>query len=270
VPAVPTPPPAGPEPVVITAEILEDPEAKAAAKEKARRQAKRARRVGLGIVNIGLGLHYARMVIILVAILAAIASVVLGIFLPPIAVACGFVMLLCGIFMPLAGIGGSILCLWAPQPSGARPWAIAALCLDLLAPVVGFALMAVGGNAAGALMGQGEAASAAVGLGVLFVVVVLAYTVAISPWVCFMLFLTRLARYLRADSLASDSTSQMGQGIVLFFAPLLLSLVVLLPKPIGGCFFGVLMLVWMVFFIMFLFRLLALIGSVRQVVARNS
>jgi hypothetical protein len=221
---------------------------------------------GMNLVRLGLGFHYARMLINLVAMLflmglvcfesgsrmvnspvASAASAGLGIS--------GLILFIALIFLlPLLGLIGSVLCLWVPRESKSRGVLIASLVLDVAVIPLGvvLAVMEISGF--------------------------FAIPVGLTSWILFMLFLQRLAQYLDQRSAVQDARNLLVLGIALFVGvPLLLvliSFVLTIMVAVSGTgkfllVLGVLLIfVWMILLIKFGFGLLQLFDALRTEIAR--
>jgi hypothetical protein len=211
----------------------------------------------LSLVNLGLGFHYARLVVILVCILlwmvmflvmASGGSLGLVLFLEIV------YFVGTGAVAPVLALTGSILCQWTPGESGSRHWIVLSLTLDclqfLLIPI--FFL-------------------AQVGLGGVFALMLFGFLFFVASWVFFMIFLSTLAHFLDQPGIGNEATRLMVKGLALlggFIMMLVLMFALIQVALLPVAFLTlILMLVWFVAYINFLFELLNLIGSLRQVIA---
>lgn len=218
---------------------------------------------GLSVVNVGLGFHYARLLVYLVSILIWMATILiaglsgaaqsgdtLGLlrFLE--------VVLIIGMLIvtPLLGLAGSILCLWVPGGSGARPWISLALALD----TVLFPLAVVR-----TLAGLGPTA--------VLVLMSVSFLLILAAFVFFMIFLSTLAEYLDQPGLSQEAHHLLFKGIALPVAFLMLVVLLYALMHVSPQLFGIpgviLLIIWLVVYLNFLFELLNLISSLRQVLA---
>jgi hypothetical protein len=235
------------------------PQADERREERGRRQSVRgakARRHGLERVNLGLGFHYARLVLFLLTTVLLVGLSV-GVALVPrspivrVLVVIGSLVTL-GLFflVPVLGLIGSILCLWVPKASKAKGLILASVALDVAAIPIGLVVQ---------MRGLPSLLVAPMGL---------------ASWVLFMLFLRRLASYLKQQPVAAEALALLWWGLLLVVLPpvvlLLLSLVLrflpwlsIIALPVG-------LIAWVVLAIKFLIRLLALIGTLRQLILSRS
>jgi hypothetical protein len=174
-----------------------------------RRKRKRRREPlppGLGKVQLGLGFHYARLVLTLLAVLVVmgLACYALtararpddrGLFVGGL-VALAILMLAAGL-----GVAGSVLCLWVGRESRAWGFIFASLLLDVLTPPL------------------------AVYLHLAALPPLFGWVVQFVAWLLFMLFLRRLARYVDRPGEANEVMALITRGVLLLVgAPLLLVL----------------------------------------------
>jgi hypothetical protein len=230
---------------------------------------------GLEQVNLGLGFHYARIVIVLFGLLAMIAimfalgamgaraaeaakagrtpnlaglgvAVVLALI---VSIAVNFVA-------PALGLVGSILCAFAPPQSEAKGFILASLVLDLLALPLAIVLQFVRFIPAF----QGVAALGAIP----------SFFMGFIAWALFMLFLKQLCSYLGEQTMAEEATAILGQGIlILVVAPITVFLLLILIRALACCGLipaGLLLFYGLYYIFLFLRRQLDLIGSLRQVI----
>ncbi len=213
----------------------------------------------------GLGLHYARLVVFLLWIL----GMCMALLAEPLIDDEVFGWLNVGLILwgylltPLLGVVGSILCLWVPSEARARGFVGASLLLDLVMLVLSYLPLWQELSRDDAMLVR------IAGIGV-----------EIVSWGCFVLFLRRLAQYLRQEVAEDEAAGILLRGIVL------LALVVLLATPYGwvvilrvgwrGRLAVLAFLLWslryllpfvfLVFFINLLFRQLNLIVRLRAVI----
>ena len=162
--------------------------------------------VGLGKVRLGLGFHYARLVLTLAAILVMMGLTCYEAMARPEAddpvqilgglAAVGVALLAVGL-----GIVGSTLCLWVGRASGARAFIFVSLLLDvLILPLFVYLQIAA-------------------------LSVLIGWVIAFASWVLFMVFLRRLAVYIDRPGEANELMVLITRGVALLVAvPLLLVL----------------------------------------------
>jgi hypothetical protein len=161
---------------------------------------------GLATVRVGLGLHYARLVLTLLTFLALMGLVCYAAMtraqVQDRGVAVGALATIAvGLLAALLGVVGSILCLWVGRASRARGFILASLVLDALT-------VAVAAWARAAALPD-----------------LLAWVPAFASWILFMLFLRRLALYLDRPGEADECMALITRGVALLVAvPLLLFL----------------------------------------------
>jgi hypothetical protein len=206
------------------------------------------------LVRLGLGFHYAGLVIVLVCMVVSLLMPLLmlsgGFFLVGFLNIC---MLVAYLAIPGLWIAGSVLCLFVPPKSGGFPLILASVILNGVA----IASLVVLWIILGPLAMLGVFAS-------------------FAAWVCFMLFLRALATYLREHGCADEAMQLLYLGIglivgIVLFVGLLFVLAMPLQSPpwllmilaLGG---GITLLV---FEVKFLLRNLGLIGTLRQAIARR-
>jgi hypothetical protein len=140
--------------------------------------------------------------------------------------------------------------LWVPEASKAKGLILASVVLDVAAIPIGLVVQ---------MRGLPSLLVAPMGL---------------ASWVLFMLFLRRLASYLKQGPVAEEALGLLWRGILLVVLPpvvlVLVSLVLrflpclsIIAIPVG-------LIAWLVLAIKFLFRLLALISTLRQVILSRS
>lgn len=216
------------------------------------------KRQRMKLVNVGLGLHYAGLLIVLIGLLVGLGLPLLmftglaGLWL---ANAVQILMLVAvGLVTPGLWLAGSVLCLYVPPKSGAFPLILASLILNGVALLLMTILWIVLGPLA--LVGA---------------------LISIASWVVFMLFLRTLARYLREHGCAEEAMQ-----LIVFFAVLVGAViafvaglyVLAVPMGLGMNAPWLLMglsglggVALLIFEIQFLLRNLQLIGTLRQVIA---
>jgi hypothetical protein len=217
----------------------------------------------MALVNLGLGFHYARLVVQLLVIvvsifgqiavsmtLAAAPATALG-----LAIVVGFALITLNLAMGLLGLIGSALCMWVP-PRGGRVLIVISGALD--APQLPLAVLSFFVPMAG------------LGFHGLMLLCVL---MELAAWILFMLFLRRLCLLLGEEMMAREATRLLIKGIVLMVAPIPFAILLYLVAgavPFLMCvlalavFAGV--IYWIVLIIKFIFEELELIGSMRQVI----
>jgi hypothetical protein len=269
---------------LVEEEIVEAGEVKASKVRKKRKRPRageeRPRRVstrGLDTVNIGLGFHYARMVVILFGLLGMIVLLfaaaaagaraagaakagrpadpdVAGLVIVVVLALCVTIAL--NFVAPLLGLVGSILCSFAPAQSGAKGFIIASLVLDLLSLPVAIVLQFV------------NLIPAFKGIAVLGAIP--AFLMGFIAWAMFMLFLKQLCSYLSEDAMANEAMAIMMRGLlILCVAPVLVIGLVVVVGVFMCCGLiptGLLLFYSVYYFFEFLRRQLDLIGSMRQVI----
>jgi hypothetical protein len=212
--------------------------------------------LGLSYVQLGLGFHYARLVLTLLVVLALMASIAyagltkaqpgdLGLLVAALALI-GLVLL-----AAVLGLLGSIFCLWVGRASRAWGFIFASLVLDLLTVPLGVYL-------------QIASLPPWISCGVIFV-----------SWILFMLFLQRLALYLDRPGEANELMTLIVRGIALVVAvPLLLILlgmVAMIVFPSPGVLIVLLMVVIVVvqfiYLVKLFFSILGTIQTLRATIA---
>jgi hypothetical protein len=224
-----------------------------APRQRAQRRPPRRKRSGQGVpigslekVSLGLGFHYARIAVLVVAIILSFMS-----FVPFVSAVASFLL---QIVTPPLGYIGSILCLWMPRQTGARGLILGSLILDLTSGFLGLVLFVVA---------------------FIFPIPAIALLLALptfalnfASWILFMLTLRRLCLSLRDEGMANEATDLLIRGIImLILSPMLLGLVLLLAT---GCFLILsipILITLLYFFFSFFTRQLDLVGSIRQVIA---
>jgi hypothetical protein len=228
-------------------------------------------------VNLGLGCHYARLVVMvagstLLLVGMTAGSVVAGFgplglraaqeagspslfslrLLILLAKVVGFLL---QIVTPLLGYIGSSLCLWMPPQTGARGLILAAVILDGLAGFLGLVLFVA------------TFFSAVAGAGVLFALP--AFGLSCGSWVMFMLTLGRLCTSLGEEKMAEEAIEVLIRGLVLLLLTpcVLILLTAMAMSLLGALFSPPLALTFLYHYFVFLRRQMDLIGSIRQVIA---
>jgi hypothetical protein len=216
------------------------------------------KRQQLKLVNLGLGFHYAGLVIVLVGFLGNLCLALLGPFVFGSLAAASLMGVLylllfvaVGLVTPGLWITGSILCLYVPPKSGAFPLVLTSLVLDGVALLLMSSLWWF------------------LGLFAMYAGLVL-----IASWILFLLFLRTLATYLREHGCANEAMQ-----LVYFFVALVVGIIVfvlvvfLLGFLVGARAPWLLVVVMLiggitllVFEIKFLLRNLGLIGELRQAI----
>jgi hypothetical protein len=225
----------------------------------------RLRRRNLGLVNLGLGFHFARFVVFLFCILLHVGFVFLARPSPSVAIVLGILFNISFfIIAPLLGITGSILCLWVPGESNARVFIIVALAIDAALPFFWVILIAA------------SLSAGAVGA---IVIVLLAFVAFVVSWVFFMLFLKFLADYLSEHALGHEAIRLLIKGITILVGTIICDAIIIavvfsLPPETIVVFaillivvFLIIFITWVVIMVNFILEILNLIGSIRQVIA---
>jgi hypothetical protein len=211
------------------------------------------RRQRMNLVNLGLGFHYAGLVVVLIATLLYLLTPVT---LPFIGTAPGLFLFLMGamglavyVVTPLLWVTGSILCLFVPPKSGAMVFDMISLILAGVTIPMGIIMTFSG------------------------LPPILSGLTLLAAWVLFMLFLRQLANYLHEETSADEALQIIYMFIVLVVCQIVLIVVMFaiifyaqsfLLASIIGLPAGIALFV---FYIKFLMRQLNLIGSIRQVIA---
>jgi hypothetical protein len=237
------------------AEVVEDseeaPEYADAPRHAAIRRRTHRKRDGQGIpsgslekVNLGLGFHYSRLVLLLLSTLLSMVPIVLG----------RVVAIQVQIVTPPLGLIASILCLWIPRQTGARGLVLASLILDLATLFLGLVLfvVAIGFSPETALL-----------------LTLPVYGLSFASWVLFMLTLGRLCSFLRDEGMAEEATEILIRGsILMLFAPFVRAFLALLGSAVLGFVAALpVALVFVYQYYLLLRRQLDLVGSIRQVIA---
>jgi hypothetical protein len=175
------------------------------------------KREELTAVNVGLGCHYARLLLLLVLVLCGVAVVVMTMFglvkfEPPgplwllLPVALG-----AGLLMAVLELTGNLCCLLVPRAAGAFGIILASFLLDVSSYALWY-FQIVNGPA----LAKPE----------IRVADIVQLVMRLASWVLFMVFLNRLTQYLRDPELGNYAISVLRLGLwlmgVLVFAPLLL------------------------------------------------
>jgi hypothetical protein len=267
-------------------------EDEAAYRQRKKKKKRALTRQQMHMTNLGLAFHYAKILTILVAMAVTGFANILVVMAGTSAVtdatpgaisgagsaisAAGVIAFVAQItiafVVPALGITGSILCCWVPSKTGGKPLVITSMSLDSAGLVLPFiCIIAIG---AGAALG-GLAAGA--GAGVLFLL--LSPLCSLAGFILFMLFLRQLANFLDQPGTADEALSVIFTSLLLLFGgPILIIGLVALGVFIGGkdrasasfvgCTIGlfiiVVVIVWLVFVVKLLFRILYLIGSMRH------
>jgi hypothetical protein len=212
------------------------------------------RRQRMKLVNLGLGFHYAGLVIVLVGLVVSILMPLLmftGIGLL-LSVALNYLFLIAyGLVIPGLWITGSVLCLYVPPKSGGYPLILASVILNGVALVLLLILWVVLGPLA-----------------------LLGVFASFAAWICFMLFLRAFASYLREHGCADEAMQLLILGIGLIVAMVLFGVLLFLMAVSMQAPFWILVILslgggitLLVFEVKFLIRNLQLIGSLRQAIA---
>jgi hypothetical protein len=245
----------------------------------------------LGMTNLGLGFYYFKIITILVGLfiisLGTIATMAVGVQAAQgqlegargSAVLVGLILMLGSIAVsfvaPGLGITGGILCCWVPSRTGAKPLVITSMALDsagLVLPII--SIIVVG---AGTALG-GYAGGAAGGMAGL-VFALLSPFCTLAGFILFMLFLRQLAYFLDESGAGDEAMAIIIHSLLLLFGgPIGLFVLLVIAASLSrdrqsatavGCVFSLviigLAIAWIVFAIKLLFRILQLIGSLRQI-----
>jgi hypothetical protein len=213
---------------------------------------------GLAKVRLGLGFHYARLVLTLLTVLVMMGLVCYGVAMrsrEPDSIAIVGWLTAGGIVMlaALLGIVGSILCLWVGRASRAWWFIFISLLLDVLTPplIVFLQLVAIPPF--------------------------LAWGVEFASWICFMLFLRRLALYVDRPDEANEIMAFITRGVALLVgAPLLLILLTMMAflgaftsdaaVPVYLLATTLIIVVQLVFLILLFFGILANLQTLRATI----
>jgi hypothetical protein len=233
-----------------------------------RKKRRKDPRPGLRVVNIGLGCHYAKLLLILLTILlnviaaAAGAAGNLGLYVTMSVISNS----LSWFINPVLGIVGSILCCLAPARSG-KGLIIASLVCDVLPIFLGLLTLA-GVLAAGSGAVKEFTIIALVFLGIALLLSVLA-------WILFMCFLSRLAAYLKETGSSQEASDLILYGLAIAVLPMIIlfPVILMLAHPGLSCLaLGLLpplLLIWAFYGARFMIRLLNLISTIRGAIAWN-
>jgi hypothetical protein len=209
-------------------------------------------------VDWGLGLHYFRLPVFLLSVLVGLALAVLKDFLDArFLTYAGFMVTLGSLLVaPLLGAVGSGLCLKFPRDAKVRPLLRGSLAFDLLAIVMGV-LVIVGA------FGKGGSVFAQI-VGGAFELV---------AWMIFMVFMDQASRYLGQEVASFEALGLLKKGIVLTVVWGLIGAAVLaLAADLGLLVYVVavpLAVYLLVVTFFFLIQVLALVGTIRQVIRFN-
>jgi hypothetical protein len=230
---------------------------------------------GLPIVNLGLGFHYLRLIVLVAALVILVVFLVtltgaimyLSQTLYGMSLVSAVLLRILLWVLPVLGITGSVLCLYVPSQSRSLPMIIISLCLDAIQFPFVVILMLV----------KTESTS-------FLVLTLVTLILSVAAWVLFMVFLAILCWYLEEENMAYDAYRLIRKGLTLLGCYLLTQvifrLIVAALFPAGkemaadGLFLWWIMfmlivqvtIVWVVIIIRFLFEIIALIGSIRQVI----
>jgi hypothetical protein len=249
----------------------------------ARKKKKKRKGAGSGMtrdqfakVNLGLGVHYVKVI----CYLGGIFTLIGGVFAAFAAGAAGggqsfagvamIVMLLATLLWvvlpPILGVIGSILCCWVHQKTGARTLILISMGLDV-ASLLMFGVFLI--LSAASMFNQQAAGS---GIDVLALALRGASALlSLAAWVLFMVFLRNLAYFFDEQTTGDESVSVTITYLVsatfglAAVVGLSIFLDALLPC-IGAVFALVLIICYVIWMIKVLFRILNLIGSLRQVI----
>jgi hypothetical protein len=218
----------------------------------------------MSLANLGLGFHYARLIVELVSIVVGLfGSMAVGLAMGTpamalgLAIVFGFLTVVMSAVMAILGLTGSILCAWVPARSGARPLIIVSAALD--APLLPAALVPL-------FVAMGYVGFQVYGF--------VSSLLGLASWILFMLFLRALSFFLSEDTMGREAERLLIRGLVLLLlVPITVSVLlflIVLAVPIL-IFFVVPVaflasIYWIVLAIKFIFEVLNLIGSIRQVI----
>jgi hypothetical protein len=212
---------------------------------------KRERRAQLNKVDLGLAFHYWKYLSFVLAIFLRVAGNLLAFGLPPLALLLIGVSWLGTFTAPILGIVGSVLCASVPPKSQARVLVLLSLGFD--AAALGAPLLAL--------------------LTILIppvalVFLLLALVFGITGFVLFMYFLKRLAYYLHDAPAGEEAIAAMAAYLGVLFGGLVVMFItvaaLIRPAPIVALVLGGLeSIVWTVFLIQALFRILNVISNLR-------
>jgi hypothetical protein len=214
---------------------------------------------GLARVQLGLGFHYARLVLTLLAILVLMGLMCYGVTVKPGAgdpglIVGGLATLGLVLLAAVLGILGSVLCLWVGRASGAWGFVFTSLLLDgLTLPLAAY-------------------------LQIVSLPPLIGWVVQFVSWILFMLFLGRLARYLDRPGEANELMALITWGVALLVGvPLLLVLlaqIVFLSAAFGSPSALVFLMistavlaVQFIFLVKLFFRILGNIQTLRATIA---
>ena len=225
--------------------------------ERLLKKPKRKKRERLRNVRAGLSIHYAKYI-------CSIAGKVLlltGWLLSPIApgfLAFTWLGFLCGgLASPILGIIGSSFCAFVPPKSGGRPLIIVSLSLESASLLFGLLCGIVA-------LGAGDFFGA-----VAFVFLVLGILTGLAGFILYMLFLRMLALYLHEGGSADEAISLMILSLIVDiggFLVLMVSAILFLnltSPQVARVFVIVEQIIWIVFIVQVLFRILELIARLR-------
>jgi hypothetical protein len=230
----------------------DEPEPDEEQERRRRRKQRRLheRREGLANVNIGLACHYARLLVLIVTIIGRLVWVVLTLaairhFLAMLQIG-EMLLLLSSVVQAVLGIVGSIFCLFVPARSNARLIILISLLLDVLAlPLVLIAFLIDFPEVVAMLLG-------------------------LASWILFTLYMRRLATYLGERVTADQAEQILWRGLLLFVAAPVglagIGFALRYIPCIGPLFFLGLVLAYIIYVIKFLFKILDVLGSLRQVI----
>jgi hypothetical protein len=244
-------------------------------------------RRGLRWVSAGLGFHYWELVFFLggVALTAAVLiSGVFGLGWPaPVPLILTLAATLTRLAAPLLGVVGAVLCLSVPVQSRARPFMAVSLILKLGLPVTPLFLLYIyflydgwyaGKLALVLLVGDPSREVAAW----LFFLLLLGR---LAAWLSFLLFLGRVAGYLE-EPVAADEAVQLiwaavrGLGVLVLLVLVAVALVRFCGSLLGFMWLRLMLILgslafvaWIIFAIRYVFRVMDLIATLRQVIVSH-
>jgi hypothetical protein len=255
-------------------ELEEVPEEVVYEEEERPRPRKLKTRHRMQRVSLGLAFHYFKILCYLVMMLTfLIGSIVAS---TAARAGSGFVVNLVGVMVcfsmilvmvtPVLGFVGSLLCLWVPQKTGAKPLIIVSFGLD--SGAIGLGLLSVITSFTAGASAAGGSAGTAMGMaGASLIFIILSPLVAFAGWILFMLFLRNLAYYFGDDATGDEALTVMVLTIAIGFGGAVgLFVLALLLRNTGQValfVLGVASLAWMIAMIKVLFRALHLIGTLR-------
>jgi hypothetical protein len=265
------PPPAGGTDVP----LLEDDGYDEELDEDYRRKKKKAKKMKVKrqqfkLVNFGLMLYYFKVIIIIAAVFLVIFSgigsaAMMSQGAPGVASFGAFMGMLVSLALvaisPMLGIAGGILCCFAPPKSNTRPLILVSVSLDGMGLAIGTTAAVV------TALAQNEQSFA-----MKTVVDLLTFLMSLGSFILFMLFLKKLALYLKDEGTATEAHDVMVGYFFGFLGPLVaIALFAVMAAsmfiPIlcaGGISIIIGFIYWVFYMIKLLIRYLNLLNGVRQ------